>query len=98
MLLCTQNILILLQVVLGAGGWRREETGMKDALHISACSGKSAQTDPKKYSFYSKVIVQMVISYVAGTSAGATVILQSTQPYPRVTLGCWREGTQMTGS
>lgn len=97
MLLCTQNILILLQVVLG-GGWRGAEMGMKDALHISAYSGKSAQTDPKTYSFYSKVIFQMVISYVAGTSAGATVVLQSTQPYPRVTLGCWREGTQMTGS
>lgn len=61
---------------------------LKDALHICACSGKVLKLIPKKCSFYCKVIFWMVISYMAGTSAGAKAILQSTQSYPRVTLGC----------
>lgn len=77
--------------------------GRKDVLRICAHFGNSAQTDPKKCSFSSKVIDWMVISYMAGTSAGAKVILQS---HPRIQsrrmkepmIQCWREGTWMTGS
>lgn len=56
--------------------------GRKAALHICAHSGNSAQTDAKKCSFSSEVVVWMVISYVAGTPAGAVLILQSTQLMP----------------
>lgn len=61
--------------------------GRKDALCICAHSGNSAQTDPKKCSFSSKVILWMVISYMAGTSAGAKVILQSIQFIPESPWG-----------
>lgn len=55
--------------------------GKKDALRLCAYSGKNAQTD-QKYSFSPKVIFWMVISYMAETSAGAKVILQSTHLAP----------------
>lgn len=60
----------------------------KDTVCIYVHSRNSAQTEPRSMFFLIKVPFWMVISYMAGTSAGAEVTLQIWAACPRAIPVC----------